>query len=38
MTIGETRVVQWWVRLVGAILLLLLVFLVYARVGGAGFI
>jgi len=38
MTFGETRVVQWWVRLVGAILLLLLVFLAYARVGAAGFI
>src|SRR6266567_2489331 len=35
MTLGETRVVQWWVRLVGAILLLLLVFLAYARVGAA---
>jgi protein O-mannosyl-transferase len=38
MTFGETRVVQWWVRLVGAILLLLLIFLAYARVGAAGFI
>src|SRR5438128_12359695 len=38
MTFGEARVVQWWVRLVGAILLLLLVFLVYARLGAAGFI
>ncbi len=38
MTFGETRVVQWWVRLVGAILLLLLVFLAYARAGAAGFI
>jgi protein O-mannosyl-transferase len=38
MTFVETRVVQWWVRLVGAILLLLLVFLAYARVGAAGFI
>ena len=38
MTFGETRVVQWWMRLVGAILLLLLVFLAYARVGAAGFI
>src|SRR5438477_8861834 len=38
MTFGETRVVQWWVRLVGAILLLLLVFLAYVRVGAAGFI
>src|SRR5436189_537513 len=38
MTFGETRLVQWWVRLVGAILLLLLIFLAYARVGAAGFI
>jgi tetratricopeptide (TPR) repeat protein len=38
MTFGETPVVRWWVRLVGAILLLLLVFLAYARVGAAGFI
>src|SRR5256884_7425418 len=39
MTFGETRVVvQWWVRLVGAVLLLLLIFLAYARVGAAGFI
>ena len=38
MTFGETRVVQWWVRLVGAILLLLLVSLAYVRVGAAGFI
>ena len=38
MTFGEARVVQWWVRLVGAILLLLLIFLAYARVGAAGFI
>src|SRR5438874_12116846 len=38
MTFGEARVVQWWVRLLGAIVLLLLVFLVYARVGAAGFI
>src|SRR5437868_6518229 len=38
MTFGETRVVQWWVRLIGAILLLLLIFLAYARVGAAGFI
>src|SRR5438046_7727052 len=38
MTFGETRVVQWWVRLVGAILLLLLIFLAYTRVGAAGFI
>src|SRR5438270_2076184 len=38
MTIGETRVVQWWVRLLGAILLLLFVFLAYAHVGAAGFI
>src|SRR5437763_12148796 len=38
MTFAETRVVQWWVRLVGAVLLLLLIFLAYARVGAAGFI
>src|SRR2546423_1433110 len=38
MTFGETRLVQWWVRLVGAILLLLLIFLAYPRVGAAGFI
>src|SRR5438445_13367943 len=38
MTFGEARVVQWWVRLVGAILFLLLIFLAYARVGAAGFI
>src|SRR5205823_8220266 len=38
MTFGEARFVQWWVRLLGAIVLLLLVFLVYARVGAAGFI
>src|SRR4026208_1459632 len=38
MTFGETRLVQWWVRLVGAILLLILIFLAYARVGAAGFI
>src|SRR5438128_4762176 len=38
MTFAETRVVQWWVRLIGAILLLLLIFLAYARVGAAGFI
>src|SRR5438270_3381070 len=38
MTLGEARVVQWWVRLLGAIVLLLLVFLVYARLGTAGFI
>src|SRR5438477_6772165 len=38
MTFGETRVFQWWVRLLGAIVLLLLVFLVYVRVGAAGFI
>ena len=38
MTFGETRAVQWWVRLVGVLLLLLLVFLAYVRVGAAGFI
>src|SRR5438874_11554448 len=38
MTLAETRVVQWWVRLVGAILLLLLIVLAYARVVAAGFI
>src|SRR5881394_1726180 len=38
MTFAETRVVQWWVRLIGAILLLLLIFLAYTRVGAAGFI
>src|SRR5881398_285840 len=38
MTFSETRTVQWWVRLVGAILLVLLVFLAYVRVGAAGFI
>src|SRR5947207_11412904 len=38
MTFGETRVVQWWVRLVGAILLLLLILLAYTCVGAAGFI
>src|SRR5437773_7300297 len=38
MTFSETRAVQWWVRLLGAIVLLLLVFLVYVRVGAAGFI
>src|SRR5207244_11507606 len=38
MTFAETRVVQWWVRPVGAFLLLLLIFLAYARVGAAGFI
>jgi tetratricopeptide (TPR) repeat protein len=38
MTFGETRVVSWWLRLTGALVLLLLVFLAYARVGDAGFI
>jgi protein O-mannosyl-transferase len=38
MTLGETRVVSWWLRLTGALVLLLLVFLAYARVGDAGFI
>src|SRR5881398_406815 len=38
MTFSETRTVQWWVRLVGVLLLLLLVFLAYVRVGAAGFI
>jgi protein O-mannosyl-transferase len=38
MTFGETRVVSWWLRLTGALVLLLLVFLAYARVGNAGFI
>src|SRR6059058_5151340 len=38
MTFVEARFVQWWVRLLGAIVLLLVVFLVYARVGAAGFI
>src|SRR5437868_7206395 len=38
MTFGETRAVQWWVRLVGVLRLLLLVFLAYVRVGAAGFI
>ncbi len=38
MTFVEARVVQWWVRLLGAIVLLLVVFLVYARIGAAGFI
>jgi tetratricopeptide (TPR) repeat protein len=38
MTFGEARVVQWWVRLLGAIALLLVVFLVYRRLGAAGFI
>lgn len=38
MTFVEARVVQWWVRLLGAIVLLLVVFLVYARMGAAGFI
>ena len=38
MTFSETRAVQWWVRLVGVLLLLLLVFLAYVRVGAAGFI
>ena len=38
MTFDGRRVVQWWVRLVGAILLVLLIFLAYARVGAAGFI
>src|SRR5205823_5733852 len=33
MTFGETRVVQWWVRLVGAILLLLLILLANTCVG-----
>ena len=38
MIFGETRVVSWWLRLTGALVLLLLVFLAYARVGDAGFI
>src|SRR5205807_2690745 len=38
MTFGKTRAVQWWVRLLGAILLLLFVFLAYVHVGAAGFI
>src|SRR5438105_7225490 len=38
MTFGETRIVWWWLRLTGSLVLLLLVFLAYARVGDAGFI
>ena len=38
MTFGETRIVSWWLRLTGALVFLVLVFLAYARVGDAGFI
>ncbi|PYI76759.1 MAG: O-GlcNAc transferase, partial [Verrucomicrobia bacterium] len=38
MTFTETRTARWWLRLTGALVLVLLVFLFYVRVGKAGFI